>query len=352
MAEKAEKKAAKKEEAANEPKAEKKAKRAEKEKAAAEKEADAQNQAHAHDAKKAHAPKEAHAHGAGEAKHGLETKHSHIAKPAEEPDMQAGVEERREAKRQPADENELKQTVLVETEKYLNTGSHIGTKFKSGDMRRYIYKMRKDGLNVLDVQVVDERLKFAAKLLAKFPGDKIAVVSRKSYGQTPTKAFAEAVGGMALTGRFVPGTFTNPQCTRFVEPKIVVITDPEYDVQAIEEATVVRIPVVAMASTNNALKNIDLCVPMNNKGRKSLALAYWILSKEILKERGDIKSESEFAKTPEDFEYKMKEGEEEEQRRNFEKREKGKRFGGKGRFGDRDKEGRGGSRFERMVRTY
>ncbi|HLC92566.1 MAG TPA: 30S ribosomal protein S2 [archaeon] len=246
------------------------------------------------------------------------------------------------------DENELKHTKLVETERYLNTGSHIGTKFKSGEMRRYIYKVRKDGLNVLDVQVIDDRLAAAAKMLAKFKGEKIAVVSRKSYGQTPAKAFAEAVGAKAITGRFIPGTFSNPQCTRYVEPRVIMVTDPEYDFQAIEEATRVRIPVVAMASTNNALKNIDLAVPVNNKGRKSLALAYWILAKEVLKARDEIKSDSEFTKTADDFEYKMKEGEEEEQRRNFERSDRKGGFGkdrgrgdsrGGGRFG-----GRGGGR--------
>lgn len=248
-----------------------------------------------------------------------------------------------------ADTEELKQTVLVETDKYLNTGSHIGTRFKSGDMTRYVYKVRKDGLNVLDVQTIDDRLKAAAKFLAKFTGNRIAVVSRKSYGQTPSKAFAEAIGAMALTGRFVPGTFTNPQCTRFVEPTVAVITDPEYDVQPIEEATGVRLPVVAMVSTNNSLKNIDIAVPINNKGRKSLALGYWILAKEILKERGDIKSDSEFSKTPEDFEYKMKEGEEEEQKRGFERSDRkrdgkfGERRGGRG-FGARGANARGRGR--------
>ena len=249
--------------------------------------------------------------------------------------------EPRAEKKASFDDNELKHTKLVETERYLNTGSHIGTKFKTGDMRRYIYKVRKDGLNVLDVQVIDDRLAAAAKMIAKFKGDRVAIVSRKSYGQTPAKAFAEAIGAKAITGRFIPGTFTNPQCTRYVEPGIIVVTDPEYDFQAIEEGTRVRIPVVAMASTNNSLKNIDLAVPVNNKGRKSLALAYWILAREILKSRGDIKADAEFTKTADDFEYKMKEGEEEEQRRNFERSEK-RGVGGRERPGGNS---RGGGRF-------
>lgn len=212
------------------------------------------------------------------------------------------------------DKEDQKQTNLVETDKYLNTGAHIGTKFKSGDMRRYIYKVRKDGLNVLDVQTLDERLMYAAKFIANYSGEKVVVVSRKVYGQTPAKIFAEAIGATIITGRFIPGTFTNPGSNRFIEPSIVIVTDPEADAQAIKEATRVRVPVVGMASTNNSLRNLDLVVPINNKGKKSLALGFWILAKEVLKERGDIKNDAAFSKQPEDFEYKMKEGEEDEKK--------------------------------------
>ncbi len=226
--------------------------------------------------------------------------------------------------------------VITENEKYLNSGAHIGTKFKSGDMRRYIYKVRKDGLKVLDVQTLDDKLKLSAKFLARYPAEKVAVVSRRAYGQTPVKMFVETVGGIALTARFVPGTFTNPQSTHYVEPAVVLVVDPEVDNQAIEEATRIRIPVVGMASTNNSLKDIDIVIPINNKGKKSLALGFWVLSRDILKHRGEIKEDSEFKKTPEDFEYKLKEGEEEEQRRNFERRQM------RGRDGDRDRDRRGG----------
>jgi small subunit ribosomal protein S2 len=218
---------------------------------------------------------------------------------------------------QKGEEQTAKHTELVETEKYLNTGAHIGTKFKSGEMKRYIYKMRKDGLFVLDVQTIDNKLKAASKMLSGYATEKIAVVARRAYGQTPAKVFAETVGATAFTGRFIPGTFTNPQNTRFFEPKIVVVTDPETDSQAIEEATRIRVPVIAFVSTNNSLKNIDLAIPINNKGKKSLALAFWILAKEILKKKGDIKSDSEMLKKIEDFEYKMKEGEEEEKSHKF-----------------------------------
>ena len=225
---------------------------------------------------------------------------------------------------------------VCEGDKYLNSGAHIGTKFKSGDMRKYIYKTRKDGLKVLDVQTLDDRLKLAAKFIAHYPKDKVVVVSRRAYGQTPAKIFAQSVGGTAIVSRFVPGTFTNPECTHYIEPAAVIVVDPEVDNQAIEEATNIRVPVVGMASTNNSLKNIDIAIPINNKGKKSLALAFWVLSKEILRGRGEIKSDDEFTKKVDDFEYKLKEGEEEEQRKMFERRQ-----GQRGRYGDR-REGREG----------
>lgn len=256
------------------------------------------------------------------------------------PPIASGVADEKTEMVQKADNEDKKEeqavqnTDLTETDRYLNTGAHIGTKFKNGDMKKYIYKMRKDGLFVLDVETVDKRLKAAATLLSSVPAERIAVVARRAYGQTPANMFAQAIGAHSFTGRFIPGTFTNSQNHRFFEPKLVIVTDPETDSQAIEEATRVRSPVIGLVSTNNSLKNIDLAVPINNKGKKSLALAFWILSKEMLKTRGELKSDADFSKKVEDFEYKMKEGEEEE------KRAEKTRFGQR-RFGDN----RGSRRF-------
>ena len=208
----------------------------------------------------------------------------------------------------------VKEKTLVEADKYLKTGAHIGTKFKSGDMRRYIYKMRKDGLNVLDVQNLVERIKIVADFLALFEPEKIVVVARRLYGHTPVKMFAESIGARAFTGRFVPGTFTNPKGKEFVEPGILIATEPEPDLQAINEATKMNIPVVALCSTNNSTRNVDLILPVNNKGRKSLALVYWLLAREFLEAKGTIKTDKEFNKKLEDFEYQIKEGKEAEER--------------------------------------
>lgn len=200
---------------------------------------------------------------------------------------------------------------LVPTEKYLTTGSHIGTIFKNGDMMRFIFKKRKDGLFVLDVENIDKRIQVAAQFLSQFPHQRIAVVARRLYSQTAAKKFSELLGCTALTGRFVPGTFTNPMQKKFVEPSVVIVTDPEADSQAVTEATRQRIPVVALASTHNSLKFVDLAIPINNRGRKSLALVFWALARELLKSHGDIKSDSDFSTGMEAFEYQAQAGGEE-----------------------------------------
>ncbi len=197
---------------------------------------------------------------------------------------------------------------LVELDEYLKTGSHIGTKFKTGDMKRYIFKQRKDGLKVLDVETIDSRIKIAAGFLSKFSPQGIVAVSRKTYGQEAAKNFAEAIGGKAILGRFVPGTFSNPNAKKFIEPKAVVLADPESDKQVLKEIEKTKAIVIGMCSTNNELSKIDLVVPINNKGRKSLALAFFLLARETLKQRGEIKKDEEFKKKLEDFEYTLKEG--------------------------------------------
>ena len=235
------------------------------------------------------------------------------------------------------------------TNPFLTTGSHIGTVYKTGDMKRYIFKRRKDGLLVLNVENIEERLKIAAEFIAQFPADRVVIVARRLYGQLPARKFAEIIGAKALTGRFIPGTFSNKEHKKFIEPKVVLVTEPEADLQAIKEASIVRAPVVAFVSTNNSLRNVDLAIPMNNKGRKSLALAFYTLTREYLVKHKDIKNVDGFSLSPEDFEYKLATptGEEDPVKQAIiEGRQlRRKRFGGHGRGkddGDRPRMGRKG----------
>jgi small subunit ribosomal protein S2 len=175
---------------------------------------------------------------------------------------------------------------LIPVDEYLAAGVHIGTQQKTEDMKRFVYRVRADGLYVLDVKATDDRIKTAAKFLSKFDPARILVVSARQYGQFPATMFAKVIGAKSLVGRFIPGTLTNPEYRDFVEPDVVVVTDPIGDSQAVKEAVDIGVPVVAMCDTNNMTMHIDIVIPTNNKGRKALALIYWLLALEIAKLRG------------------------------------------------------------------
>ncbi|MDK2988997.1 MAG: small subunit ribosomal protein [Methanoculleus sp.] len=194
---------------------------------------------------------------------------------------------------------ELKEP-LIPVEEYLAAGVHIGTQQKSKDMMKFIYRVRGDGLYILDIQATDERVKVAAQFLSQFEPAKILVVTSRQYGQYPAKKFADAIGGMAVIGRFIPGMLTNQRLNKYIEPDVVVVTDPIGDSQAITEAVQAGIPIVALCDTNNMTKYVDVVIPTNNKGRKALSVIYYLLTKELLRLRGVTTS-----LTPEDFETEL-----------------------------------------------
>ncbi|TYT62443.1 30S ribosomal protein S2 [Natrialba swarupiae] len=176
--------------------------------------------------------------------------------------------------------------LLIPVEDYLGAGAHIGTQQKTKDMERFIHRVRTDGLYVLDVSKTDGRIRTAADFLANYSPEQILVTSSRQYGRFPAEKFAEAVGARARTGRFIPGTLTNPKYDGYIEPDVVVVTDPIGDAQAVKEAITVGIPVIAMCDSNNQTSNVDLVVPTNNKGRKALSVVYWLLANEVLDRRG------------------------------------------------------------------
>lgn len=176
--------------------------------------------------------------------------------------------------------------LLIPVEDYLSAGVHIGTQQKTKDMERFIHRVRTDGLYVLDISRTDERIRTAANFLSNYAPEQILVASSRQYGRYPAKQFADAIGARVRNDRFIPGTLTNPQYEGYIEPDVVVVTDPIGDAQAVTEAITVGIPVIAMCDTNNQTSNVDLVVPTNNKGRRALAVVYWLLANETLDRRG------------------------------------------------------------------
>jgi len=194
--------------------------------------------------------------------------------------------------------------MLIDQDTYLSNGVHIGTRQKTGAMTSYVYRVRPDGLYVLDIRKTDERIRLAGRFLSRFEPGKVLVVSARQYGQRPVQKFGEVTGAVAIIGRFIPGTLTNPHYKGYMEPSVMVVTDPIADEQPLREAAEAGIPVVGLCDTDNETADIDLIIPTNNKGRKALALVYWLLARQVLRERGELSPDQPFDVSVEEFETK------------------------------------------------
>jgi small subunit ribosomal protein S2 len=200
---------------------------------------------------------------------------------------------------------EQKKEMMESEETYMTSGAHIGTRQKNAAIKDFIYKVRNDGLYIIDVDKTDERIRLAGKFISKYDPANVLIVSVRQYGKKPIKKLGEYTGIQVLDGRFRPGTLTNPNAKDFLEPEMIILTDPLADSQALYEAKNIGIPVVALCDTNNDTKYVDLVIPTNNKGRRALALVYWLLTKAILKEQGKIDSYEDFITEVEDFEAEI-----------------------------------------------
>ncbi len=195
--------------------------------------------------------------------------------------------------------------LLLPQDTMLSAGIHIGTRMRTKDMDPFIYRVRADGLFVLDVKKTDERIRVAAKFLARFEPSKIAAVAARLYGRSPVEKFCEVVGATPIIGRFIPGLLSNPLYPNRIEPSVIMVSDPKADVQAVKEASTVGIPVIALCSTDNDFSYVDLVIPTNNKGRRALAVIYWLLARQILRERGEIPPDGDISQSIDDFEVKL-----------------------------------------------
>jgi len=214
-------------------------------------------------------------------------------------DIKAGIELREEL----VDKDEERKQL------YLSCGIHIGTKLLTGDARRFIYRQTNYGLYVIDLTKTDERLNIAAKFLSKYieeGSDRVIVTSIRRYGKEPVKRFCEVLGCKSVITRFIPGSLTNPIIDTYIkDASVVVIVDPHADKVILREAKLARIPVVSLFDTDDTLNGIDLAIPANNRGKKALGLAFWLLARQILLELGKIASEEEFPYSLEEFTSKI-----------------------------------------------
>lgn len=202
--------------------------------------------------------------------------------------------------------------LLLPRDTLLSAGTHIGTRMKTRDMEQFIYRVRPDGLFVLDVKKTDERIRITAKFLARFEPSKIAVAAARLYAQEPVGKFCEVTGAVPIVGRFIPGLLSNPLYPDRIEPDVLIVSDPRADSQAVKEASSVGIPLIALCSTDNDFSGVDLVISTNNKGRRALAIIYWLLARQTLRERGELPLDKDLPLTVEDFETKISREEEED----------------------------------------
>jgi small subunit ribosomal protein S2 len=228
------------------------------------------------------------------------------------------IEEETFQEEQPAEAEEKSkeapptEELLLPRDTLLSAGIHIGTRTKTLDMEPFIYRVRPDGLFVLDVKKTDDRIRVTAKFLSRYEHSKVAVAATRLYAQEPVKKFCELTGSTPLIGRFIPGQLSNPQYPGRIDPEVILVSDPRADAQAVKEASKVGIPIVALCSTDNEFAGVDLVIPTNNKGRRALAVIFWLLTRQILRERGELAADKDPPATIDDFEAKVTREEEEE----------------------------------------
>ena len=191
--------------------------------------------------------------------------------------------------------------LLIDSNEYLKSGIHIGTKFKTKYMKEFIYKTRPDGLSVLNLKKIDERIRVAAKMISQYEAKDILFISRRENGWKALKLLKKLTGINVICGRYPPGILTNTNLETFIEPKLLIVWNPWPDKNAGQDASKAGIPIIALCDTNNESNNLDLVVPANNKGKKSVGLVVYLFAREFMRNKGILRTEEDLPISLEEF---------------------------------------------------
>jgi len=210
---------------------------------------------------------------------------------------------------------------------------HLGSQNMDTSMARYVYKRNETGVHIIDIRKTWEKLQLAARAIVCVENPKdvcaVALSSQNSipYAQRAVLKLGQHTGCRTIAGRFTPGTFTNQQQSHFFEPRLLIASDTIKDHQPIVEASYVNMPVIAFCNTNSSLRGVDIAIPCNTSGKNSIALMYWMLSREVLRLQNSVSREKEWEVMVDMFVYRDPEEAEKQQARAAEEAGQGETSG-------------------------